>query len=107
MSARFTSLDFESGDQFELEPRFERQDVETRFAALKDELLASLLEDTQTLDLHPRFKQAANEAAGVAWTTEFPLLVFPALFEEFARRERSRQNRQQQILARTEHLMPV
>jgi hypothetical protein len=107
MSARFTSLDFESGDQFELEPKFERQELETRFAGLKDELLGSLLEDTQTLDLHPRFKQAANEAAGVAWTTEYPLLVFPTLFEEFARRERARQSRQQQILAQTEHLMTV
>lgn len=107
MSARFTSLDFEYGDQFDLEPRFERQELETRFAGLKDELLASLIEETQILDLHPRFKQAANEAAGVAWTTEYPLLVFPALFDEFARRERTRQNRQQQILAQTEHLMTV
>ena len=107
MSARFTSLDFEYGDQFELEPRFERQELEDRFAGLKDELLGGLLDETQTLDLHPRFKQAANEAAGLAWTTEYPLLVFPTLFDELARRERARQNRQQQILAQTEHLMSV
>ena len=107
MSARFTSLDFEYGDEFELEPRYERQELEDRFAGLKDELLGSLLGETQTLDLHPRFKQAANEAAGLAWTTEYPLLVFPALFDELARRERARQNRQQQILAQTEHLMSV
>lgn len=105
MSARLTRFDFDEGDQFELPARFERQELETRFADLKEELLFELLDDTETLELHTTFKQAANEAAGIAWTTEFPLLVFPTLFEEFAKRERSRQNRQQQIRAKTEHLV--
>lgn len=105
MSARLTRFDFDEGDEFELPPRFERQELETRFAGLKEDLLEELLDETETLELHPRFKQAANEAAGIAWTTEFPLLVFPALFDELARRERSRQNRQQQIRARSEHLI--
>ena len=70
-------------------------------------MLNELLEETETLDLHPRFKQAANEAAGLAWMTEFPLLVYPELFEEIAKRERARQNRQRQILAQTDHLQPV
>ena len=107
MSARLNTLEFDEGDPFAVEPRFERKEVETRFAGLKNQLLAGVLDETQTVDLHPRLKQAANEAAGVAWTTEFPLLVFPALFEEFARRERTRHSRQQIIRARTEHLMPV
>jgi hypothetical protein len=75
------------------------------FAELKEEMLEELLDETDTLELHARFKQAANEAAGIAWTTEFPLLVFPALLEEFSKRERARQSRQQRILARTEHLI--
>ncbi|MGZ8898724.1 MAG: hypothetical protein ACXW3Z_01395 [Limisphaerales bacterium] len=105
MSARLTRFDFDEGDEFELPPRFERQELETRFNGLKEELLGELLEETETLDLHPRLKQAANEAAGIAWMTEFPLLVFPALFDELAKRERTRQNRQRQILAKTEHLI--
>lgn len=107
MSARLTRFDFDQGDAFELPPRFERRELETRFADLKEELLNELLEETETLDLHPRFKQAANEAAGLAWMTEFPLLVYPELFEEIAKRERARQNRQRQILAQTDHLQPV
>jgi hypothetical protein len=107
MSARLTRFDFDQGDAFELPPRFERRELESRFADLKEELLNELLEETETLDLHPRFKQAANEAAGLAWMTEFPLLVYPALFEEIAKRERARQQRQRQILAKTDHLQPV
>ncbi len=90
-----------------MEPRFEREEVETRFSGLKDELLDGVLGETQTIELHRRLKHAANEAAGLAWTTEFPLLVFPTLFDEFAQRERTRHTRQQSIRARTEHLMSV
>ena len=107
MSARLTRFDFDQGDAFELPPRFERRELETRFADMKDELLNELLEETETLDLHPRFKQAANEAAGLAWMTEFPLLVYPELFGEIAKRERAHQHRQRQILAKTNHLQPV
>ena len=106
MSARF-SLDFDEGDPFDLEPRFERQEVEARFNGLKNELLEDALGETQTLDLQPRLKLAANEAAGLAWTTEFPLLVFPQLFDEFTQRERARHSRQEKIRAQTEHLMTV
>jgi len=105
MSARLTRFDFDEGDAFELPPRFERQELESRFAGLKDELLDGLLDQTETIDLQRRFKQAANEAAGIAWTTEFPLLVFPALLDELAKRERARDNRQRQIRAKTEHLI--
>jgi hypothetical protein len=107
MSARLTNLDFDEGSRFDLEPRFERQELEARFNGLKDNLLEDVLIETETLELHPRLKHAANEAAGLAWTTEFPLLVFPTLFDEFAQRERARLNRQQKIRARTEHLMSV
>lgn len=105
MSARLTRYDFDAGNAFELRPRFEKQELETRFAGLKDELLGDAIEETETLELHPRLKHAANEAAGLAWTTEFPLLVFPTLFDELAKRERARQSRQRQIRARTETLI--
>lgn len=105
MSARLTRFDFDTGDEFELKPRVERQELESRFNGLKDELLEELLSETETIGLEPRFRHAANEAAGLAWTTEFPLLVFPGLFDELAKRERARQARQQQIRARTETLI--
>ena len=105
MSARLTRFDFDEGDQFELPPRFERQELESRFAGLKDELLDGLLDQTDTIELRRRFKQVANEAAGIAWTTEFPLLVFPALLDELAKRERERASRQRAIRAKTEHLI--
>ena len=105
MSARLTRFDFDEGNQFELPPRFEKEELESRFAGLKDDLLGEALADTETIELQPRLKLAANEAAGLAWMTEFPLLVFPALFEELAKRERTRQSRQRQIRAKTEALI--
>ena len=104
MSAKLTNFDFETGDGFELFP-IDRGLLEGHFANLKEELLGDLLAETDTLSLQPRLELAANEAAAVAWTTEYPLLVFPTLFDEFARRERVRDNRQQQIRAKSEKLM--
>jgi hypothetical protein len=100
--ARFGRFDLEAEFQ-----RFDREQVEARFNGLKDNLLEDALIETETLALHPRLKHAANEAAGLAWTTEFPLLVFPELFDEFAKRERVRHTRQQKIRARTQSIMPV
>jgi hypothetical protein len=105
MSARLTNIDFEVGNDFELFPSLERGELEARFAQLKELLLGALLEENETLPLQPRLELAANEAAAVAWTTEFPLLVFPALLDEYARRERVRQNRQLQIQAKSQKLM--
>ena len=106
MSARYNVV-FDEGSAFEVNPRFGRKELEGPFNTLKEELTDELLAETETIELHARLEQAANEAAGIAWTTEFPLLVFPALFEEMARRERARLSTQQRIRARTEHLMPV
>jgi hypothetical protein len=105
MTTRLTNLDFEAGDAFELFPTIERGVLELHFAELRDELLGNQLAETDTVTLQPRIELAANEAAALAWTTDFPLLVFPALFEEFARRERVREARQQKIRARSEKLM--
>ncbi len=105
MSATLTHFDFEAGDGFELFPTIERGVLEGHFADLKGDLLEGLLAETDTLSLQPRLESAANEAAALAWTTEYPLLVFPALLDEFARRERVRENRQLQIRARSEQLM--
>ena len=105
MNGTLTNLDFEAGDAFEVYPTIERGVLEGHFANLKEELVGNLLQDAESLALHPRIELAANEAAAVAWNTDYPLLVFPTLLEEFARRERVRENRQQKIRARSERLM--
>jgi len=105
MSARLTKVEFGNYDEFDAAPRFNRDFVEQEFSNLKESLLNELLADTEAVKLDQRFKLAANEAAGLAWTTEYPLLVFPALFDEFARKERRNADRQTRITARTEVLL--
>jgi hypothetical protein len=98
-------VEFDPGDEFELVFQFERETIARKFAELKDGILAEAIEVNESLPLENRLKLAANEAAGLAWTTAYPLLVFPGLFEEYARRERVQACRQQRIIARTENLI--
>ena len=105
MNANYTNVEFDEGEEFDLPLRFEREAVARKFSELQEDLLEGHLESRGALSLQGRLKQAANEAAGLAWTTGFPLLVFPVLFEEMAKRERVRDLRQQRIIARTESLL--
>jgi hypothetical protein len=105
MNRTLTNFDFEAGDAFDLFPAIERGVLENQFAHLKDELLGNLLQETDTVSLEPRLELAANEAAALAWTTDYPLLVFPTLLAELARRERVREDRQRKIRAKSEKLM--
>ena len=57
---------------------------ETELERLKNRLLQERLARINETELNVRLQRAANEAAAVAWMTTFPLLVFPALFEELA-----------------------
>ena len=77
-----------------------RETVEAEFNRLKAQLVADLLASNETLRLRGSLQQAANEAAGLAWTTAFPLLVFPALLAEKAQGLRTRDQHQQRIHAR-------
>jgi len=79
--------------RFALETRFEvrpapavpfRATRENELERLKNELLWEKLEDAVGADMNARLRRAANDAAALAWTTNVPLLVFPALFEEKA-----------------------
>jgi hypothetical protein len=54
---------------------------ENEFERLKNKLLAEQLLDAVP-ELNAPLRRAANDAAALAWATVFPLLVFPALFEE-------------------------
>ncbi len=97
--------EFAPESEFEVAPTYRRAALEREFARLREGVLAEELSETGSVRLHRRLKQTANEAAGISWTTGFPLLVFPALFNELARRERTREARQRRILARSEMLL--
>lgn len=55
---------------------------ENLFERLKSRLLSERLESAWVPELSSQVRRAANEAAALAWVTPYPLLVFPALFEE-------------------------
>ena len=59
-----------------------RATQDSEFERLKIRLLTRQLAEAATPELNTPLRRAANEAAALAWNTLFPLLVFPALFEE-------------------------
>ena len=87
MKKRYRTLRF----RFEPEPRFELRPVppapfrgtgETKLEQLKGRLLRELLAGNNDPVLNAPLRRATNEAAALAWTTSFPLLVFPELLRE-------------------------
>lgn len=86
---------------FEIAPRFDSlaaSDAERgKFEKLKSTLLKPVLDDTLSPALRKQLRLAANEAAAVAWTTPFPLLVLPVLLEEKAEEVQEYVRRQEQV----------
>jgi hypothetical protein len=81
----FVQTEFGPETRFELPtspPAPFRATQETEFERLKNQLLVRQLAEVPTPELIPPLRRAANEAAALAWVTQFPLLVFPVLFEE-------------------------
>jgi hypothetical protein len=81
----FVPTEFGPETRFELRasaPAPFRATQETEFERLKNQLLIRQLAEVPTPALIPPLRRAANEAAALAWVTQFPLLVFPLLFEE-------------------------
>jgi hypothetical protein len=78
---------------------------EAELERLKAQLLAERLEGTKEAQLLNHLRRAANEAAALAWVTHYPLLVFPALFEEKADAALLRAERQEQIRQRSRELL--
>lgn len=54
----------------------------TEFERLKDRLLREQLMAETRAELLMMLRRAANDAAALAWTVPFPLLVLPELFRE-------------------------
>jgi hypothetical protein len=78
-----------------------------KFEQLKEQLLVEKLDELVDPRLNPALRGAANEAAALAWVTRFPLLVFPALFEEKTNEALVRADRQEQITQRSRELLAV
>jgi hypothetical protein len=82
-----------------------REFQETELERLKSRLLAERLGEITGSELNVRLRRAANEAAALAWVTQYPLLVFPALFDEVAATARVQAERQARIRERSRELM--
>ncbi len=80
---------------------------ETHFEQLKSVLVKERLEALWNPELSVQVRRAANEAAALAWVTPYPLLVFPALFEEKTEAALLVANRQRQIRRHSRELFAV
>ena len=80
---------------------------EEEFERLKARLLRERLDDLWELERHAWVRRAANDAAALAWVTQYPLLVFPALFEEKAEAALLHADRQDRVRLRTRELSAV
>jgi hypothetical protein len=78
---------------------------EAELERLKAQLLAERLEGRKETRFLSHLRRAANDAAALAWVTRYPLLVFPALFEEKADAALLRAERQEQIRQRSRELL--
>ena len=99
---------FSPETRFELRPAPPvpfRADLETQFEQLKSQLLAERLAGVAQPELTAPLRRAANDAAALAWVSRYPLLVFPALFEEKSRAAERQTKRQARIYANSRELI--
>ena len=82
-----------------------RANLESDFERLKSRLLAEMLDAAEQPELNAPLRRAANEAAALAWVTFYPLLVFPALFEEKSRTAARQAARQARIYADSREIL--
>ncbi|MBI4661205.1 MAG: hypothetical protein HY735_20475 [Verrucomicrobia bacterium] len=78
--------------------------VRIRFQELQERLVRDSLSGTQNPVVRGGLQIAAHEAAALAWTTPYPLLVMPILFQEKARSFRLRLAKQHRVSAQTRRL---
>ena len=102
--------------QFEAETRFEvrpssaapfRAAQEMELERLKTRLLQERLIRANAPRLSVPLRRAAEDAAALAWVTAYPLLVFPALFDEKARAALLQVQRQSGVRERSRELLVV
>jgi len=78
-----------------------RHQTDSGLERLREGLLAQTLDQVQSTSLVRPLRRASQEAAALAWMEEFPLLVFPCLFQEKVEATRRRVQRQLWIEAQT------
>ena len=78
---------------------------EAELERLKDRLLAERLAEAAEPQVNAHLRRVANEAAALAWVTTFPLLLFPALFEEKTQTALQQAQRQEGIRQRSRELL--
>jgi len=110
MNRKLTRLpaEFSPETRFEVRPATAtpfRAAQENEFEQLKNRLLAEQLARNREPKLNAPLHRAANEAAALAWNTFFPLLVFPALFEEKTESALRQLERQARIYANSRELL--
>jgi hypothetical protein len=74
---------------------------------LKKQLLEERRGEAWDSRLRSALRRAANDAAALAWVTPYPLLVFPALFDEKAAAAVHQAQRQNHVRARSRELLAV
>jgi hypothetical protein len=82
-----------------------RAATSARFGELQARLVRDVLEETLNPVLRSHLLHAANEAAALAWTTSYPLLVIPTLLAEKVQAARFRAVRQTQIQRRSQEIV--
>ena len=82
-----------------------RATEESALERLKNRLLREFLYEETEARAYGYVRRAANEAAALAWITRYPLLVFPALFEEKAEAARIQVRRQERVRQRSLELL--
>jgi len=82
-----------------------RGTLENDLERLKASLLRELLAGARDAALHAPLRRATNDAAALAWTTAFPLLVLPELVREKAENARTYVRRQAALLKRARSRM--
>ena len=80
---------------------------ESELERLKAQLLGERLEEAADLESNVHLRRAANDAVALAWSTAYPLLVLPVLFEEKATVALARLERQKEIRGRSKELLGI
>jgi hypothetical protein len=96
---------FDADTRFEVRPaRAVSLDTTSDFERLKNRLFHIRLQETGE-KWEASLRDAASEAAALAWTTITPSLVFPVLFEEKIAAVMAQTRRQERILKKSRELL--
>jgi hypothetical protein len=96
---------FEPETRFDVRPTAVAPFRATQTSALerlKDRLTDGLVQTAAQPELYVLYRRAANDAAALAWATPFPLLLFPALFEERVAAARRQWKHQESVWRRSQ-----